>query len=99
MSVAILRILVVFPLLEFIRETEKAEQINKFLRILPSKQKILILRYGLNLKPKTFRKIAEELGVKQRIITSKKTRAIRRSLALRDRQAAFRFCGSKRSNF
>ena len=67
--------------LEFLLEREKAEQVNYFLRILPpQEQKILILRYGLNLnsEPKTFREIAEQLGVSQSGITYQQTKAIAR---------------------
>ena len=62
--------------LEFILEREKAEQVNYFLRSLPpQEQKILILRYGLNSEPKTFRQIAEELGGSQSGIIYQQTRA------------------------
>ncbi len=80
--------------LEFLLEKERAEKVNYFLRILPpQEQKILILRYGLNLnsEPKTFRQIADELGVSQSRINHHKTRAIAK---LRSS-----FAGQNASNF
>ena len=79
--------------LEFLLEKERAEQINKFLSILPpQEQKILILRYGLNSSdPKTFREIGEQLGAKQRMIAYKKNKAIARLRST--------FAGQNASNF
>lgn len=63
--------------LEFLLEKERGEKINYFLRSLPpQEQKILILHYGLNSEPKTFREIAEQLGGSQSGIIHKQTREI-----------------------
>ncbi len=78
--------------LEFLLEKERGEKVNYFLRSLPpQEQKILILRYGLNSEPKTFRQIAEELGSSQSGIIYQQTRAIAKLRST--------FAGQNASNF